>query len=264
MSDTLAEPLADRILGLIAAGELTLPPFPDLPVKLRTAIEDESTSVDDIARLVRTEPAVAASLLRLANSAAFGGLKSISDLSRAVGRLGMAQVQTLVIGLVAQTQFSHDGSVSRQVLQVLWNHAVASATVARLLAVREGYPTEVAFVAGLLHGFGRLIVLRSLDQLGGAHSDLSLTQTAKAELADGLQYEIGYSTLRSWNLEHDVCEAARAMDPDATPSDRTRHERDQRCCRHRDAAPSALLCRGEAGCRREQHRQPEHAGLPRT
>ena len=220
MTETLNEPLADRVSGLISNGEFELPPLPELAVKMRTAMEDESTSAADIAALIRTEPAVAAALLRTANSAAFGGLKTISDLSQAISRLGMKRVQTLVTGLLAQGQFDGGSQSSRQAIELLWNHAIASATVARKLASREGYEAEVAFVAGLLHGIGRLIVVRALDHLSKKDPELALTDEATRELVDGLQFELGFKTLTAWNLPEDICEAARAMDPAAEPSTR--------------------------------------------
>ena len=73
-------------------------------------------------------------------------------------------------------------------------------------------------MAGLLHGIGHLIVLRALDHLTQRDAELSPTQAAVDELVETLQYELGYSTLRSWNLSEDICEAARAMDPDTDSS----------------------------------------------
>ena len=209
--------LADRVQELLSSGEFQLPPIPDLAVRLRSALEDDSTDVQQIADLVRNEPAIAASLLRTANSAAFGGLKSISDLSQAIARLGMRRIQTLVTALLIQGQFETNLESNRKMLEILWNHAIASATVARNLAKREGHPTEDAFMAGLLHGIGRLLVLRALDRLSQLDADLSPTQTAIDELVDALQYELGYSTLHAWNFSEDICEAARAMDPEADP-----------------------------------------------
>ncbi len=206
--------------GLISSGEFELPPLPELAVKLQSVMDDESASAADMAGLIRTEPAVAAALLRTANSAAFGGLKTISDLSQAIGRLGTTRVQTLVTGIVAQGQFGGGSESSRRAIEVLWNHAIASATVARKMAARGGYDGEVAFVAGLLHGIGRLIVVRALDHLSKKDPELALTEDATQELVDGLQFDLGYKTLCSWNLPEDICEAARAMDPDAEPSTR--------------------------------------------
>lgn len=207
--------LVDRVHQLIQSGEFQLPPLPDLAVRLQQSLRDETADADQIAALIRAEPAMAASLLRAANSAAFGGLRAITDLSQAIARLGLRQVETLATALLVQGQFKANRESNEKTLEGLWTHAIASATVARKLATREGYLPEDAFMAGLLHRIGHLIVLRALDHLTQTDPDMSPTPAAVDELVDTLQYELGYSTLRSWNLSDDICEAARAMDPDA-------------------------------------------------
>ena len=210
--------LVDRVHELIKSGDFQLPPLPDLAVRLQTALKDDTVDAQRVAALIRAEPAMSASLLRAANSAAFGGLKSITDLSQAIARLGLRQVETLATALLMRGQFEANRESNEKMLEVLWTHAIASATVARKLAQREGYPSEDAFMAGLLHGIGHLIVLRALDHLTQRDAELSPTQAAVDELVETLQYELGYSTLRSWNLSEDICEAARAMDPDTESS----------------------------------------------
>lgn len=93
MTATASMSLTDRVEELITSGEFQLPPVPQLAVRLQTALEDETTDSRAVANLIRTEPAIAVSLLRTANSAAFGGLKPISDLPQAVARLGLKRVR---------------------------------------------------------------------------------------------------------------------------------------------------------------------------
>ena len=90
--------------------------------------------------------------------------------------------------------------------------------MAKTLAKRVDYEADDAFLAGLLHGIGRLIVLRALDHLAQVDKDVVLTPSAIDELVEALQCEMGYSTLRNWNFHDDICEAARAMSPDLAAS----------------------------------------------
>lgn len=210
--------LVDRVHQLINSGEFQLPALPELALRLQTTLKDESVDAKQIADLIRNEPAMSVSLLRAANSAAFGGMKAVTDLSQAIARLGLKQIETLATALMVQGQFEANRESNRKVLETLWNHAVASATVARKLARREGYPAEDAFMAGLLHGIGQLIVLRALDRLNQVDAEQPPTQAAVDELVETLQYDLGYSTLQAWHLSDDICEAARAMAPDAEHS----------------------------------------------
>ena len=122
---------------------------------------------------------------------------------------------------LVQGQFEANRESNRKTLDVLWNHAVASASVARSLAGREDYPREDAFLAGLLHGIGRLLVLRGLDRLSQIDPSVAPTSEAIDELVEGLQYDLGYGTLRAWNFSEDICDAARALDPETSQPDKT-------------------------------------------
>ena len=128
--------LVDRVHQLINSGEFQLPALPELALRLQTALKDESVDAKQIADLIRNEPAMSVSLLRAANSAAFGGMKAVTDLSQAIARLGLKQIETLATALMVQGQFEANRESNRKVLETLWNHAVASATVARKLARR--------------------------------------------------------------------------------------------------------------------------------
>ena len=184
--------------------------MPELALRLRTALEDDSTSRRQIVELISGEPAVAATLLRTANCAALG-FRATSDLSQAITRLGLKQVQAIVTAVLVQGQFEANHGSNRKTLTTLWNHAIASATVAKNLAKRESYSPDDAFLAGRLHGIGRLLVLRALDRLAQVDKEVAPTPAAVGELVETLQYELGYSTLWSWNFTEDICEAARAL-----------------------------------------------------
>ena len=80
--------LVDRVKKLISSGEFQLPPVSALALRLRTALEDDSTDRRQIVDLISGEPAVVATLLRTANCPAYGFLAT-SDLSQAISRLGL-------------------------------------------------------------------------------------------------------------------------------------------------------------------------------
>ena len=202
---------------LVSTGEFQLPPVPQLALRLRTALEDPSTDRAEIVDLIRSEPTVIVTLLKTANSAALG-FRATNDPSQAISRLGLRQVQAIVTAVQVQGQFETDQDSNQKRLTALWNHAIGSAAVAKILAKRVAYGADDAFLAGLLHGIGRLIVLRALDHLAQVDKDVVLTPSAIDELVEALQYEMGYLTLRNWNFQEDICEAAHAMSPELAAS----------------------------------------------
>ena len=88
--------LVERLEGSLSGGSLDLPSLPEVAMKIRRALADENVSVSEIARLLGTDPALAARTLRIANSAMFyRGSRPITSLSGAVSQLGYKMVRNV-------------------------------------------------------------------------------------------------------------------------------------------------------------------------
>lgn len=206
---TTAQPLTTRIQSLVESGRVSIPPLPQIVNRLRTLLNDEArASAKRIADLIHTEPAAAATVLKLANSAAFGGLHRISDLSQAIARLGFRQVSSTVTTLVHRSHFHSDDPLKIELLRVLWGHAVATALASKHLAQLTGADPEESYVAGLLHDTGKLLVLKGVDHLEERSGSGDITPAVLDELMTILHTDLGYKALLSWHLPQPICEAA--------------------------------------------------------
>jgi HD-like signal output (HDOD) protein len=206
---TAAEPLTAQIRKAVDEGRISIPPLPKLVTRLKDLLSDRSVaSSKQVADLIHNDPAVTATILRMANSAAFGGLHRISDLSQAIARLGFRQVSSTVTALAHSAHFNSDAAAKKAMLQVLWGHAVATALAARSVAQFMGADAEESFVAGLLHDTGRLLVLKGVDYLQSRAAQVTITPAVLDELMQVLHTELGHRTLVSWHLPDSICEAA--------------------------------------------------------
>jgi putative nucleotidyltransferase with HDIG domain len=204
-----AEPLIKRIKKAVDSGSVSLPPLPDIVLRLVELLKDRDTaSSKRIAALVRNEPAVTATLLRWANSAAFGGLHRISDLTQAIARLGTAQVSSAVTTVAHSGHFRSEDPEKMELLGALWGHAVATAIASRKLAAQVGSELEEAYIAGLLHDAGKLLILKAIDYLDRKANPLGITTPVLDEIMDVLHAKLGHKMLASWRLPDPVCEAA--------------------------------------------------------
>ncbi len=93
-------------------------------------------------------------------------------------------------------------------LRVLWEHAVATAAGTRHLAVRGGGDRAEAFLAGLLHDIGKLLVLKGIDDLDSRPSAPHVTPEVIDELMALLHCELGPTVLRSWRLPEVITQVA--------------------------------------------------------
>ncbi len=205
-----SKPLIEQIREIALSGEVCLPPLPAMGMRLLEMFQDEDRlNAKDVAELVQQDPAMATALLRIANSAMFGGLQKISDLSQAIARLGMKRVGSMLTTMMHKGQFEGDKETDRELLEILWGHSIATAIAARRLSEVTGGDPEESYLAGLLHDTGKLLVLRAVDHLQSHGKSMEINQTVLYELLDGPHAELGHLTLSNWQLPEPICDAVR-------------------------------------------------------
>lgn len=195
-----AATLADQIRELVREGTVELPPFPALASHLQDLLARDEADAARVADMVTNDPGLVASLLRVANSAAFGGLQQITDPKQAIARLGLSQVASMASALLLKGQIKSVDSGHPSIVSVLWDHSVTSAFAARLLAEKIGADATQAFLAGLLHDCGKSLVLKAVDHLTQNGLQLEATGTLLDELMTGLHCELGHLALTTWEL----------------------------------------------------------------
>jgi HD-like signal output (HDOD) protein/ActR/RegA family two-component response regulator len=143
----------------------SLPPPPRVYIELTQLLRDPDASNSEIADVLSQDPAIAAKVLRLCNSAYFSGGRQITDMRAAVTRLGMQALRGLVLASETFGSVQSAGSIDRDAMQ---ERALrTSRLAARLLG---GSSAELAATAGLLAEVGRLLPgVRASDDEPGAH-----------------------------------------------------------------------------------------------
>ncbi|MBC8424049.1 HDOD domain-containing protein [bacterium] len=190
-----------------------LPPLPEVVMKLREYCNDDNVGYDRIAKIVEQDPALTSSLLRLANSAYFGGSGTIGSVQLAMTRLGLKRVyqMALTVSVAPMASVKLDG-YKLSALQ-LWEHSLATAMTAELLAeqVRDVDPGD-AYTAGLLHDMGKLVLSEYVDvdidaiQKVMVEDDLAFDEAEHAVL--GVDHAaLAGALLKRWQIPADVADA---------------------------------------------------------
>lgn len=170
-----------RTLGAVSS----LPPPPKLYLQLTRLLRDPEASNQAIAQALSQDPAIAAKVLRLCNSAYFSGGREISDMRSAVLRLGHQALLRLVLTIEAFGASTGSGKLREEVQ----DRALRAANLARKLL--PGPSAELAATASLLAEVGRL-----------------LPGVAAGEGGEGLNYaEAGAYLLGLWGLPMPIVEA---------------------------------------------------------
>jgi putative nucleotidyltransferase with HDIG domain len=135
-----------------------LPSLPVLIMDLLNTIGKENVDIKSLAESVSHDQALTAKVLRLANSTFYGMSRKVRTIPQAISVLGFETVRTLITA-AAVTDHFFGNDKSNFNFTAFWRHALGTAVCARVLARTLHVNQEYAFVAGLLHDIGRLVLV---------------------------------------------------------------------------------------------------------
>lgn len=132
--------------------------LPDVYLRLREVMESENASMNDAAKVISLDPALAARVLRMANSAFYGFRAQIDTITRAANILGMQKIHDLVLAAGVSKAFEGINNELMD-LDTFWYRSVHCGFLAQAIAEGAGLPNaETLFVRGLLHDIGHLVL----------------------------------------------------------------------------------------------------------
>ena len=159
---------------------------------------DPDVSVTQLARVTSRDQVLAARMLRLANSAYCAPLQEITTISEAVVRLGTASVRNVVLATCMASRLQAGNTYGTQG-RGLAAHGIGTAFLAQLIARVAVVNQEEAFLYGLVHDIGKLLVLQLSKEYvrggGKAPAEDEVVQAIEARHA-----EFGGRVLREWRL----------------------------------------------------------------
>ena len=205
----LADPRFQFLQDLAAElsqGKISFPTFADATLKVRMALNDPRIDADRLARLLSTEPLLAARLLRLANSAAYKTAgRTAVDVRSAVTRVGFGTIRALAVNVALEqiAQMNELKPVLGRAREIL-AHSVDVAALASVIArkMTRVNPDEALF-AGLVHDIGRFYLLSRVSR----YPELDPNSADVEGLQDEWHAGVGHAILCSLNVPEEIAEA---------------------------------------------------------
>ncbi len=153
-TDVYAE-VVDAIRADLDADCLLMPTLPDVALRVGRAMNDETSDVKQVAAAVQTDPAMAAKLIRVANSAFYGASAAPRTCADAVRRLGFKTTYKLVLCFALREVFVSNSPLMEARMRALWRHSVKVAAYCFALAKQAPlFDAEQALLCGLVHDIG--------------------------------------------------------------------------------------------------------------
>lgn len=200
-----------ELAAAMSRGNVELPSFPAVAIRVGQVLNDETASTERIAKVLGAEPALAARLMRMANSVALNPLgHEVRDLKMAVLRVGLDVLRSAAITFaMSQLKLAREYEGLEVEFEKLWNRSslVASTCYATARSYMDFRPDE-AMLTGLLHGVGRLYILCHARQYPALLSDPEAFQ----QVSDQWAPEVGKAILENWRLPDTMTAAVQGQE----------------------------------------------------
>ena len=191
--------ITEKIIGL--------PTLPTIVTQLIALVGNPRSSAREIAQLVSTDQALTAKILKVANSAFYGFAREIATVQLAIVVLGLEMVKNLGLSVTVLKRFSTGIEHRLFDRQQFWEHAIGCGVAARTLALKFRNPRmgDEAFVAGILHDIGKLILIEYfsdefIEALERAETEGCTIADAEEKVLGVTHADIGGWLAEKWNL----------------------------------------------------------------
>lgn len=180
-----------------------IPTLPSVASKVMQILENPRSSASDVERVIMYDQAMATRILKLVNSAYYGFPRKISTVSQAVVILGFVTVKNLVLSISVADFFVMSGKNRIFNRAELWRHSVGTAIAARILARKARFPQlEEAFMAGLLHDIGKVILDQYFPQEFAQVLQVAKEKNCSVYEAERAVIGISHAVVGRWIADH--------------------------------------------------------------
>jgi HD-like signal output (HDOD) protein len=207
-----------------------LPPMPKVLFKAREVMGDPKSSFKDVAQIIETDQAIAARVLKVANSAYYGLSGMVNSIHQATVVLGQQTLEQVITMVSSSSLLGKRLKGYSLNAGVLWKHSLAVALGSRMIASKRAPSLESdAFSVGLIHDAGKLALDHYLDQKKKVLQHFLQKTSPSYLLAErhvlGFDHtEIAQDLCRKWKLpEHHAAAMRFHHDPDAAGDNQLAH-----------------------------------------
>lgn len=202
-------PIEKINLELLLEYAASLPTSPRIFARLDKLARNEDSSLDYITSLVKMDPGLSAHILRVTNSAFYGGSFKVDEIGTAISRIGFKELASILSRIVENECFYQAVPAYGITATEFADTSVDVAIISETIAKRQGFDINKAYIIGLLHQIGKLAInlyLERLDQLA------DLTELAgesalipfESELLGINHFRAGGEVLNNWKFESSI------------------------------------------------------------
>jgi HD-like signal output (HDOD) protein len=198
---SILETIATELIDQIKQDTLILPSLPEVCLRVRDVAEDIESSIPQLADIISQDAALAARIIKVANSPLVRTPSEVTDLVTAVNRLGINFTSNLAMGLAMEQLFQATSDVVDRRMRSIWQQSSEVASICHVLASHytKLHPDQ-AMLAGLIHKIGALPILTYAEDNNSLLND----GFALDKLIEKLHPLIGSHILKAWRFPKEL------------------------------------------------------------
>ena len=199
---------------------VSLPSLPKVVQEVMQLLGKDNVDINQLAKVIEQDAVIAAKVLRMANSSFYGVTRAVKNIDDAVAILGLAKLRSLVIASGITGAIANVPGLD---LKKFWSHSLLAASISREIAKQLELDAEVAYLAGLLHNIGDLLLHLASPKMSAevdaVCADVCSEQRCSVERdVIGLDHcQIGEELALRWDFPTEI---ARVLHYYATPLDK--------------------------------------------
>lgn len=187
-----------------------LPPMPHVASRAISMVENPDTTATELTDLLSRDTALAARVLKIANSAMFSRQREITTLNQAIMIIGFKALKGIIVAATLRQLNKNFGKLEK----LIWENSIATATASTLLCrrLKKRYHEEI-FLLGLLHSLGQIVLLFQKETASDYKHVMKLVQdshldyaTAELQVFGFAHPLIGALVAKKWNFSSETCQ----------------------------------------------------------
>lgn len=187
-----------------------LPPMPHVASRAISMVENPDTTANELTELMSSDTALAARVLKIANSAMFSRQREITTLNQAIMIIGFKALKGIIVAATLRQTTKNFGKLER----LIWENSMCSAMLATNIAKRlkKSYVEEI-FLLGLLHSLGQIVLLFQEETKRDYPKIMKLIKETSCDYANAETEIIGFThallgalVAKKWNFSPETCQ----------------------------------------------------------
>lgn len=201
----IEEKILQGLESKIKSNQLVLPSMPDVFLQIKKIVDDPSSNMENIAKVISRDPSLTARILKVANNALYRGNNEITNVQLAVSRMGLQLIKTLVTSHAITQMFNQPKGILKPFFDALHKHSTEVS--ANAYAIASNYTKlnpDDALLAGLVHNIGYLPIGKCIESFPEIESEPSLL----IEVMGKIHTQVGEMVLNSWAFPRNIIDAS--------------------------------------------------------